>query len=73
MREPPPMIDVDARGFDADGVDFNCEASPQALRDGLVTTRIVRLRYPDGQVRLCNEIRITEKGLSRMRMSGLGA
>lgn len=59
-----PIIDVDENGIDANGMEYVWAPDPRAVASGLVTSRSVRLRYPDGTLKEAIEVLITEKGLA---------
>lgn len=60
-------IDVNEHGEDIHGNDYTVAASVAALVDGLVTSTPVMLRYPDGQRERGFDVRLTPKGMQRVR------
>lgn len=74
MAGERPIIDVDANGVDADGLDYAYRASKQAVADGFVTERAVRLRYPDGTIKNAFEVMLTPLGVATMgRLTSAGS
>lgn len=60
------VIDVDASGKDADGEEYEMTAHDWAVSQGLMTNTPVLVRYPNGDIKTGNRVKITQLGLSRI-------
>lgn len=56
-------IEVDANGFDADGIGYDNVASQEAVSLGYMFDEPVHLKYPDGRLVLSSRPMLTAKGL----------
>ena len=60
------VIDVDENGLDAEGDGFEHAAHEWAVSQGLMTNEPVLIRYPNGDMKAGNRVRITQLGLYRI-------
>lgn len=60
------VVEVDAQGRDADGEEFDLTAHDWAVSQGLMVNEPVLIRYPNGDIKTGNRVKITQLGLSRL-------
>lgn len=60
-----PLIEVNEHGEDAKGNSYGDIATEDAVLDGFVINRPVRLKFPNGSIVVTNEVRITAKGMEK--------
>ncbi|KAA0117924.1 hypothetical protein CIW48_27375 [Methylobacterium sp. P1-11] len=61
------IVDVNDRGEDAEGNDYNYRVQPHVIAAGLMVELPVLIRFPDGRLQEAMQARITTKGLAHMR------
>jgi len=61
------IVDVNDRGEDAEGNDYNYRVQPHVIAAGLMVELPVLIRFPDGRLQEAMQPRITQKGLAHMR------
>lgn len=60
------IVDVDANGLDAEGDGYDLVAHDWAVSQGLMTNEAVLVRYPNGDIKTGNRVKVTQLGLSRL-------
>ena len=60
------VVEVDANGLDADGEGYEHVAHDWAVSQGLMTNEAVLVRYPNGDIKTGNRVKVTQLGLSRI-------
>lgn len=65
------VIDVDAEGRGPGGETYDWAATDEMIAAGLAENVVVCLRHPNGTISPATEVRITPKGMRRLKQAGI--